>query len=210
MRILVVGASGGTGREIVRQSLERGHEVTAFVRRPARLPLVHDRLRLARGNVLDAASVTEAVRGQDAVLSALGHKLWLVPNGILSAGTRNLVQAMQTHGVRRLVCETSLGVGDSFGRLGALYTLFVIPCILPFYFWDKRRQEGVVRRSNLDWVLVRPGALTNGERRGRVRHGPRVGNWLWTVRISRADVAAFMLDQLTDDSYLRQAVAVAW
>lgn len=210
MRILVVGASGGTGREIVRQGLERGHEVTAFVRRPARLPLVHERLRLARGNVLDAASVTEAVRGQDAVLSALGHKRWLVPSRILSEGTRHVAQAMQTHGVRRLVCETSLGVGDSFGRLGATYTLFVIPFILPFYFWDKRRQEGVVRQSGLDWVLVRPGALTNGKRRGRVRHGPEVGNWLWTVRISRADVAAFMLDQLTDDTYLRRPVAVAW
>ena len=210
MRILVVGASRRTGREIVRQGLERGHEVTAFVRKPARLALAHDRLFLAQGNVLDAASVAQAVRGQDAVLSALGHKLWFVPNRILSDGTRNLVQAMQTHGVRRLVCETSLGVGNSFGRMGLYYTLFVVPFILPLYFLDKHRQEGVVRQSGLDWVLVRPGALTHGKPRGRFRHGPKVGNWLWTVRISRADVAAFMLDQITDDTYRHRAVGVAW
>jgi len=94
-------------------------------------------------------------------------------------------------------------VGDSAGRLGLYYTLFTIPFILPFYWYDKGRQERVVKASPLDWVIVRPGQLTNGRRRGIYRHGPRVGNYLWSVSISRADTADFMLKQLGDTPYLR-------
>ncbi len=209
-KLLIVGATGGTGRELVRQALERGHEVTAFVRRPAKLDVRHERLTVARGDVLDPASVEAAVRGQDAVLSALGHKRWFYPTRILSEGTRNLVDAMEREGVRRLICETALGIGDSFGRMGLYYTLFVGIFILPFYFYDKVRQERVIRGSALDWVIVRPGVLRNRPARGKYKHGPKVGNWLWTVRIARADVAAFMLDQVTSDAYLRQSPGVAW
>jgi hypothetical protein len=115
---------------------------------------------------------------------------------------------METHGVRRLVCETSLGIGDSAGRMGLYYTLFVIPVILPFYFWDKTRQERVIAESDAEWVIVRPGALTNGKRRGNPRHGSRIGSVVWTVRISRPDVAGFMLDQLESDAFLRAAPGV--
>jgi putative NADH-flavin reductase len=209
-RVLVVGATGGTGRELVAQGLERGHSVTAFARRPERVRLHHQRLSVASGDVLDYGSVESAVRGQGAVLSALGHKRWFYPNRILSTGTRNLVRAMEEYGVRRLVCETALGVGDSRGRAGLYYTLFVAPLILPFYFRDKERQEGIIRDSPLDWVIVRPGRLTNGPRRRRYRQGPHVGHWLWTCRISRADVADFMLRQLGEDTYLRSSPGVCW
>lgn len=209
MRILVVGASGGTGREIVRQGLERRHEVTAFVRRPERLGIEQERLRVAVGDVRSPSTVHAAMAGQEAVLSALGHKRWFYPNDILSGGTRAIVEAMREAGVRRLVCETSLGVGDSVGRLGLYYTLFTIPFILPFYYWDKGRQERVVRASGLDWTIVRPAVLTNRPARGRYRHGPAVGSYLLTRRVSRADVAAFMLDQLTDATFLRAAPGLA-
>lgn len=209
MRILVVGATGGTGRELVRQGLERGYRVRAFVRDPKRLRIAGDRLEIVRGDVLDADSLTAAVEGCDAVLSALGHKRWLFPTRILSDGTRHVVEAMRRHGVRRFVCETALGIGDAWWRLGLWYTLFVRPVILPFYFHDKVRQERIVRASGLDWVLVRPGVLTNGRRGGGVRAGERVGHWLWSVRVARADVAAFMLDQLVDDTFLRRAPGIA-
>jgi putative NADH-flavin reductase len=209
-RVLIVGATGGTGRELVAQALERGLAVTALVRNPSRLRIDHPRLTVVRGNVLDAASVEEAMRGQDAVLSALGHKRYFYPTRILSSGTRNIIRAMETHGVRRLVCETSLGIGDSAGRLGLKYTLFVIPAILPFYFWDKTRQERVIAESGLEWVIVRPGALTDGDRRGRFREGRGVGSFLWSVRISRADVATFMLNQLVSETYLGAAPGVCW
>jgi len=210
MRVIVFGATGRTGRQVVAQALERGHDVTAFVRNPAKLGLSHQRLSVARGNVMDAASVEAAMPGHDAALVALGHRRYLGPSHVLSHGTQNIVDAMKTHFVRRLVCETSLGVGDSFGRLGLYFTLFVIPVILPFYWYDKGRQESVVRGSSLDWVIVRPGQLTNGRKRGQYRHGPKVGNYLWSVSISRADVADFMLNQLGETPYLRTAVNICY
>ena len=210
MRLIVFGASGKTGREIVTQALERGHQVTAFVRRPEKLGLSHERLSVARGNVMDAASVDAAMPGHDAVLIALGHRRYLGPSNIVSLGTQHIVDAMKKHGVRRIVCETALGVGDSAGRLGVYYTFFVIPFILPFYWYDKGRQERVVRDSGLEWVIVRPGQLTNGRKRGQYRHGPKVGNYLWSVSIARADVADFMLNQIGETPYLRTAVSVSY
>ena len=116
----------------------------------------------------------------------------------------------EAHGVRRFVCETTLGIGGSAGRMGLYYTLFVIPIILPFYFWDKTRQEQLIAKSRAEWIIVRPGALTNGAPRGRYRHGPAVGSYLRTVRISRADVAGFMLDQLTSRTYVGATPGVSW
>jgi uncharacterized protein YbjT (DUF2867 family) len=92
--------------------------------------------------------------------------------------------------------------------MGVYYTFFVIPIILPFYFWDKTRQEQLIAASGVNWVVVRPGALTNGPKRGRYRHGRKVGSFLWTERISRADVADFMLNQMTDNTYLGTAPGV--
>jgi putative NADH-flavin reductase len=209
-KILILGATGGTGRQLVAQALERGHQAAAFARNPQQVRTRHERLTVAQGDVLDYRSLEVAVIGQGAVLSALGHKRWFYPNRILSNGTRNLVRAMETHGVRRLVCETALGIGDSRGRAGLYYSLFVAPFILPFYFRDKERQEEIIRASSLDWVIVRPGMLTNGRRRRRYRHGAQVGHWLWTCRISRADVADFMLRQLGDGTYLRSSPGVCW
>jgi uncharacterized protein YbjT (DUF2867 family) len=209
-RILVIGATGGTGRALVEQALARGYVVTALARDPRVLDIKHPKLRVMQGNVLDETSVDAAVRGQDAVLSALGHKRYLGPTRILSQGTANLLRAMKSHGVQRFVCETSLGIGDSAGRMGLYYTFFVIPVVLPFYFWDKTKQERVIAASGLDWVIVRPAALTNGAKHGRYRHGAHVGGFFWTHRISRTDVADFMLNQLTDNVYLRMAPGVCW
>lgn len=209
-RLLIIGASGGTGRQLVVQALERGHVVTAFVREPSKLPIKHPKLTIIQGNVLDSTAVEAAVRGQDTVLSALGHKRYFYPNRILSEGTRNILQAMEVHRVPRLVCETSLGLGGSVGRLGLYFTIFVIPLILPFYFWDKTRQEQLITASNVEWVIVRPGVLTNGRKRNSYRHGLKVGSFVWTVRISRADVADFMLNQVADNTYLRTSPGVCW
>src|SRR2546425_325631 len=114
-RLLIVGATGGTGRQLVAQALGRGFEVTALVRNPARLAIPHRHLTILQGDVLDYAAVEAAVRGQDAVLSALGHTHYFPPTQILSRGTANILRAMESSGAPRFVCETSLGIGDSAG-----------------------------------------------------------------------------------------------
>ena len=208
--VLIIGATGGTGRQLVTQALQRGYEVTALVRDPSRLTETNTRLRVVTGDVLDYASIDAAVRGQDAVISALGHNQFFRPTRIQSDGTRNILRAMEAHGVGRFVCETSLGLGDSAGRLGVYYTLFTTPVILPFYFWDKTRQEQAIAASATDWTIVRPGVLTNGPASGgRYRHGRNIGGFLGTVRVSRADVAEFMLNQLRDRTYIKQAPGIS-
>jgi uncharacterized protein YbjT (DUF2867 family) len=210
VRVLVIGATGGTGRQLVQQALDQGHQVTAFVRDPSKLRIEHANLRVVKGDVLDYASVESAMHGQSAVLCALGHKRFFYPNKIQSNGMRNILRAMNACDVPRLICETALGIGNSVGRLGLPHTFFFLPLVLPFYMWDKLRQEELIAASDRDWVIVRPGMLTNGEARGSYRHGPKVGSYLWPVKISRADVADFMLKQLTDDTYVGAAPGLGW
>ena len=209
MKVLVLGATGASGLELLEQGLENGHQVTAFARRPHSVPLKHANLRVHKGDVLDYPSVAAAVEGQDAVLSALGVRQ-LGRNTILSDGTRNVIQAMQKNGVRRLVVESSLGVGDSAGQLGPMNNFFLLPTILKHIFRDKEAQESVVRESGLDWIIVRPAILTNGPRTGRYKAGFAPGVRSIKRKISRADTAEFMLKQLTDDKYLRQTPGLSY
>jgi hypothetical protein len=120
VRILIIGATGGTGRQLVQQALDQGHQVTAFVRGPSKFHLEHANLRIVKGDVLDYASVESAMRGQSAVLSALGHKRFFYPNKIQSDGMRNILRAMKACDVPRLICETALGIGNSVGRWDCL------------------------------------------------------------------------------------------
>lgn len=208
LRLVVFGATGGTGKQLVEQALAAGHHVTAMVRTPAKVTTKHPHLRVLRGDVLDYNSVELAMLGQDAVLSALGHARFFQPTTILSEGTRNIMRAMKSCGVRRFVCESSLGVGDAVGRLGLASTLLFVPMLLHFYFYDRVRQEKLIERSKAEWIIVRPTVLTNGPATGKYRHGLTVGNYVWGNRVSRADVADFMLKQLRDDTYVGTAVGV--
>jgi putative NADH-flavin reductase len=209
MKILVLGSTGKTGLELLEQGLEDGHEVTAFARRPEAVALKHAKLRVLKGDILDRASVTAAVEGQDAVLSALGVRQ-LGANTVLSDGTRNVIQAMQQSGVRRLIVESSLGVGDSAGQLGPLYNFFIMPVILKRVFQDKDAQESLIRASGLDWIIVRPAVLTNGPRTGRYKSGFPPTDRSIKAKISRADTAEFMLKQLSDNKFLRQTPGLSY
>jgi putative NADH-flavin reductase len=208
LRLLVIGATGGTGKQLTQQALAQGHHVTALVRTPAKVETTHPRLRVLRGDVLDEASLETAMLGQDAVLSALGHTIFYKPTTILSEGTHNIMRAMKSCDVRRFVCESSLGVADTVWRLGLLASLLFVPLVLPFYLRDRLRQEELITRSKSEWIIVRPSLLTNGPLTGKYRHGLQVGNYLLGNRVSRADVADFMLKQLRDDTYLGTAVGI--
>jgi hypothetical protein len=128
----------------------------------------------------------------------------------LSEGTRNIVRAMEKLGAKRFVCESSLGIGDSKGQLGFLYNYVLIPVLLRNIFADKEVQEKIIRESKLEWVIVRPAVLTSGKRTGVYRSGFDATDKSIQTKISRADVADFMLEQLAGDSNLSKTPGVSY
>jgi putative NADH-flavin reductase len=209
MRILIFGATGGTGRELVAQALQRGHDVTPFVRTSGKLSSADSRLRVMQGDIQRAESVHAAIPGHDAVLSALGTRS-LGPTTLLSDAAREIVAAMPMNGVRRIIWESSLGIGETRGKLGPLYNWLLIPLLLRHGFADKERQEAIIKATPLEWTIVQPAALTNGPRTGTYRVGAGAGcGGLW-ARVSRADVAHFMLNEVENPRYVRQTVPLCY
>jgi len=208
MNLAIIGGTGKTGKELLKQGLEAGHHITALVRNPKKVKIQHANLKVVQGNVLNTADLEGIFKGKDAVLSALGHKRFLGPSHILSQGTENILQAMKTDTVSRFICITSMGINDNRFKLGLYYTLFVIPFIVFFYFCDKAKQERLIMESDLNWTIVRPGQLTNGKKRMQYKHGANLGSYILTKMISRADVAHFMLKQLNENSYSRKTVCL--
>lgn len=203
--MVVFGASGGTGREVVRQALAQGHAVTAFVRDPAKLAIEHSGLSVVKGDVADDAAVERAVRDQDAAIVALGASTPLKRDPTLVDGIRRIVEAMQRAGVRRLVYLSLLGVRGGRRQLSFLGRTIVAPLLLRNVVADHEAKEAIVRQSGLDWTIVRPPRLTNGPRSGACRAGEDIEARAIVPAISRADAAHFMLKQLTDAAYRHKA-----
>lgn len=209
VKITVFGATGRTGRHLVEQALEKGHEVTALARDSSKVPTQHERLKIVRGDVLDAAAAEKAVTGSDAVLSALGPTKTSTKY-VQTRGTENIVAAMRKHGVRRLVSLTGAGVRDPKDRpklfdrvIGALLKRLQRDVLA-----DAEGHARVIQGSGLDWVIVRGPVLTEGEKKGEYRVGYVGKNS--GFKISRADVADFMLEQATDTTHLGQAPMVSY
>jgi putative NADH-flavin reductase len=209
MKVVILGATGRTGRELVKQALELGHDVTAFVRDAAKMGIRHERLSVVEGNMLDAESLLRAIEGQDAVLSALGSP-GLGPSTDLSQGTANIISAMGSAGVKRLIFESTIGIGDSAGHASWLARKFFFPVVLKNVFADKEIQERYIKASSLDWTIVRPARLTNGRRQSRYRVGDEIDQNATATTISRADTAEFMLRQLTDDTFVRKTPGISY
>lgn len=211
MNLVIFGASGATGKQLLKQSLEQGHHVTAFVRTPAKLPTAHANLKIMAGDVLDKSAVTAAVPGHDAVLIALGAPARKAGT-LRSSGTRNIMQAMETSGVRRLVCQSSLGFGDSLQvlrRTPFIFRNIIVPLLLRDTFEDHARQEAVVKASALDWTIVRPGNMTNKPGKRTYRHGFAADDKSIQVKVSRADVAHFMLRLASGNDYMMQTPGIS-
>ncbi|MCA9900572.1 MAG: SDR family oxidoreductase [Ardenticatenaceae bacterium] len=205
MKLAVFGATGGTGREIVAQALDAGHEVTVLVRDPARLSVKHNKLYLVIGDVLNLEKVEEALAGSEAVCCSLGNTA-NNPDFVVSDGTQNIIEVMKKQAIRRLVVVSALGVGDTRDRVSLSFKM-LMKTVLRKAYEDKERQEQFVRESDLDWVIVRPGGLTNGSASGEYAFGMDAS--IGGGQVSRADVAAFVLQQLTDDTFLHQTPAIA-
>ena len=207
MKLAIFGSTGTIGLQIVTQALENGHIVTVFVREPSKLNTRHANLNVIKGDVMDSASVEKAVMGQDAVLCALGAGS---KGAVRSAGTRNIIRAMEKAGVNRFICLSTLGVGDSWGNLSFFWKYVMFSGLLRQAYADHVRQEDHVKQSHLDWTIVRSGAFTNGVRTGEYRHGFPGTDKPRKLEISRADVADFMLKQLADETYIHKTPGLAY
>jgi putative NADH-flavin reductase len=207
-KILVLGATGGTGREIVSRALQQGHEVTALVRPFNLNPGLPAGVRVLRGTVADDTEALDgAVRDQQAVISALGVGKSLRSGGLIARSTPLIVRAMDRQGSRRLIFMSAYGVGRTWKDVPVLPRM-LMRLFLGDLYADKEIGEEALRRSGLEWTLVNPVTLTNGPRTARYRVGERLGLHGFPT-ISRADVAEFILSQVEDRSYLRKSVLIS-
>lgn len=204
--IVVMGASRGIGLETVKAALDAGHGVRAFARSANSIPYVHERLAKIAGDALDRAAVEKAVTGADGVIQAIGvtgGTELLGGTKLFSSSTRVLVDAMQAAGVKRLVAVTGIGAGDSRGRGGMLYDLFLFPLVLKRVYDDKDVQERMIRSSGLDWTIARPGILVDKPVRGSVQALTDPATW-HASPVARADVARFLVREFVERKYLRE------
>jgi uncharacterized protein YbjT (DUF2867 family) len=206
MKVLVFGASGQTGHELVRQALRAGHVVTAYARRPDAVGS-DSRVRVVEGDIVDATAVARVVQDQEAVLSALGAPTPVWPYPAFRTGVANIVSAMEQGGVSRLIYLSFLGVQAGEGRLG-FFLEQVASRLLRHSIADHRANEQAIRASQLRWTIVYPPRLTNGRRSGAFRSGEDVPVQSLLPSISRGDVAEFMLRQLTDEAFVRRSPRV--
>jgi putative NADH-flavin reductase len=207
-RLFVLGATGGTGLALVQQALERGHNVTAFVRSPQKLGSAREGLSVVKGDPLDADALRAVLPGHDAVISALGPP-GPGPTTIAADGARAVVSAMPAAGVRRLLV---VGVAVLFEHMGALAWV-LRRTFLRNVAADSAEMERMVTGSNLDWTIARPPRLTNGPLTGRYgtaagQMPPDIAGFMATV--SRADVAHFLLDEVEHPAHVRQIVGMAY
>ncbi len=208
-RITVFGATGGTGKQLVEQALASGDEVVAYVRSPSKLGIVHEHLSIVQGELSDAALIETAIKGTDVVLSALGPRGGS-KNKPLTQGMQNIITAMKNQGVRRLIVTSTLSAKDSRDKpdfkTKALVSL--VKTTMHATYEDIVNAAETVRASDLEWTIVRLAALNNKPKSGRVKVG-YVGTGEVGMSISRADIADFMLSQIEDIKYLRQAPAIS-
>lgn len=212
MNLIIFGASGGTGKLLTQQALQNGYNVTGYVRTPENFTLKHPKLKVVKGDVLNPVEVEHAIYGHDAVLSCIGSPANKI-GVIRSQGTKNIIEAMNKAGIKRFICQASLGYGDSVKTLDRTPWYFkhlIVPYILKKGFADHALQEKHIKESNLDWVIARPGNLTDGNHTGRYQHGFAADSKNIEVKISRADVADFMLKQIESDTYLRKTPGLSY
>lgn len=208
MKLTIFGATGKTGLHLGQQALDAGHEVTAYVRTPSKLTLQHSRLMIVQGDILDAAQVDCAVKGANAILSVLGPSSNR-PEFIVSRGMQHILNAMQTHHVRRLVISAGAGVPDPADRPGLLHHAISLILHLAAHnvAEDMTRVVKTVRESDRDWTIVRVPRLTDEPARGTLRIGS-VGKGTGTA-LTRRDMATFMLNQVDGTQYLYQAPVIS-
>lgn len=205
MKLVIFGATGKTGLEVVKQALEQGHTVTAFVRDSTRLTIEDESLTLVVGDAFDPASVAQSVQGQDAVICALGAGSELKKTTVRTTGTINIISGMQKNNVKRLMVVTAMGVGESWDTL-SLVNKFFFATLLKSSRDDHETQEAAVKESGLDWTIIRPSGLTDTPRTGIYEVGENIP--AATSKIARADIADLILKELEQNALIGKAVTI--
>jgi putative NADH-flavin reductase len=211
LNLLVIGATRHTGNLVMRQALAAGHSVTALARDPARIDIKHERLRVVRGDVLDPATLGQAVAGCDVVVSTLGvTSAYRAPTTLYSEGMRNVIKAMRDAGVRRLIAVTAAPLSnDKDDTLPSRVLNKMMWTFIKEVYSDMARMEDVIRSSGLDWTIVRPPRLTEkpptGHYRTAVNRSVRGG-----FTIARADLAGAILKMLDDPESVHAAIGIAY
>ena len=204
MRVLIIDASKGIGLKTTRQDLDAGHDVRALARSSTAIAVSNPSLEKMRGDELKSEDVEAALVGVDVVIQTLGVGLedLFRPVHLLTDATRVLIAAMRSQVVKCLICATGFGTGDSRASISCLQRL---PFQITFgrAYDDKSLQEQLIKESELDWTIARPGVLTNGPRTGRYRILSEASQWRNGI-ISRADVAEFLVRQIGDQTYIRK------
>ena len=204
MRVLIIGASKGIGLETTRQALDAGHDVRAFARSATAIAVSNPSLEKMRGDALKTENVETALVGVDVVIQTLGVGLGDLfrPVHLFSEATRVLIAAMRRQGVKRLICVTGFGAGDSRASISCLQRL-PFQIVFGRAYDDKSLQEQLIKESELDWTIARPGVLTSGPRTGHYQILSEATQWRNGI-ISRADVAEFLVRQIGDQTYIRK------
>lgn len=200
MKIAIIGASRGIGYELLRMAIEEGHEVSALLRNPAKLNISDARLKIVTGDILNPASVAAVTAGQDAVCVCIGIPPTRKLVYVFSRGIECVLAAMRRGSLQKLIAITGIGTGDSKGHGGFFYDRVINPLLLGTIYADKDRQESIIKASDAEWLIVRPGFLTNGPRTGKYRAIESLTG-VTAGKISRRDVADFMLKQLTTPTH---------
>ncbi|SFK83977.1 NAD(P)-dependent oxidoreductase [Methylocapsa palsarum] len=208
MRVLIIGASKGIGLETTRQALEAGHFVRAFARSAAEISLTNPKLEKVCGDALKTQDVDAAMIGVDVVIQTLGVEVGDLfrPVHLFSDATRVMIAAMGAQGVKRLICVTGFGAGDSRASI-SLLQLLPFQVVFGRAYADKSLQERLIKESGLDWTIARPGVLTGGPRTGGYKILAEASQWRNGI-ISRSDVAEFLVRQIEDRTYVHEALVL--
>ncbi len=204
-RVLIIGASKGIGLKTTRQALAAGHEVRALARSASGMAISNPKLEKVQGDALSSQDVKAALEGVDVVIQTLGVSLGALfgPISLFSEATRVLIPEMTAQGVKRLICVTGFGAGDSRASISPLQRV-PFQAVFGRAYIDKSMQERLIKQSSLDWTIARPGVLTNGPLTGRYNIFDKSSQWRNGI-ISRSDVADFLVRQIGDRTYVREA-----
>lgn len=207
MNIIIFGATGKIGKELVKQALENDFQVTAVTRSVSKVDIQHPQLTIQEGNVLDYAFVEKVVEGHDAVFCAIGAGR---KGHVRAEATKHILNAMEKFSIQRFICQTTLGVGDSNETLNFYWRHIMFGLLIRAVFKDHVLQEDYIKESNVAWTIVRPSAFTDEEGQGKYLHGFEPSQKGLEFKVAKADVAGFMLSQLHDDTYLYKTPGLSY